>query len=148
MRLRFAGVVLGALLGVGTPRLSAQEAAVDTLALRSQGPELAFIPDRLTARAGRSLVLRYSNGGDLPHNIVIARSDDDIDALVNAAYEAQATGFIPVDMAGSMIAYSPLVSPGETIDLPFHAPPPGEYTFICLFPGHANMMIGTLRVIG
>jgi azurin len=26
----------------------------------------------------------------------------------------------------------------------FVVPDPGEYTFICLFPGHAQMMLGTL----
>jgi azurin len=143
------GFALGGWLFVAAPAVaSAQAASADTLTLRSRGPELAFFPDQLTVRAGTAVVLRYENGGDLPHNVVIARDDDDLDALIAAAYEAQATGFVPTDRAESMIAYSDLVSPGETVYLSFDAPPPGEYTFICLFPGHANMMIGTLRVVG
>lgn len=112
--------------------------------MRSVGPNLEFIPDELAVEQGTRVILRYVNDGDLPHNLALVRDEADIDMLVAAAYEAQGTGFIPVEHSETMIAYSPLVSPGQTVDIEFVVPPPGEYVYICLFPGHASMMLGTL----
>lgn len=120
-------------------------APADTIVLTSRGPELAFHPDRVSARSGSSVLIRYENGGELPHNLVFVRDEEAIDALVTAAYEAGSTGHVPLDMRDDLIAFSPLMSPGETAEMQVVIPPPGEYTYICLFPGHAQMMLGTLR---
>ena len=136
-----------ALLPAGSASAQAWDAAppADTLVVRSSGPDLQFIPDALSARAGTRIVLRYVNGGDLPHNLVVVRDDDDLDTVVDAAYEAQATGFIPMGLAELLVAHTPLLSPGQTADIELVVPPPGEYTYICLVPGHSNMMLGVLR---
>ena len=126
------------------PPMEITGTATDTLALASEGPALEFLPDRLTATSGTRVLLRYENGGDLPHNFVLFRRDEVIDGVVAEAYESQASGFVPVSAADDLLAYSLLVSPGETAEMEFVVPPPGEYTFICLFPGHAQMMLGTL----
>lgn len=118
--------------------------ATDTIDLRSEGPALQFLPDRITATSGTRILLRYENGGDLPHNFALFRSDEPIDRMVDAAYEAEATGYVPPSAANALLAYSPLLSPGETAEMEFVVPPPGSYTFICLFPGHAQMMVGAL----
>ncbi|MEE2900477.1 MAG: plastocyanin/azurin family copper-binding protein [Gemmatimonadota bacterium] len=119
--------------------------ATDTISLRSEGPTLQFLPDAISAKSGTLLLIRYENGGDLPHNMALFRNDDVIDRMVTAAYEAEATGFVPVAAGADLITYSPLVSPGRTTEMEFVVPPPGIYTYICLFPGHAQMMLGTLR---
>jgi azurin len=42
---------------------------------------------------------------------------------------------------------TPLVNGGTTFQLDFKAPDkPGEYAFICSFPGHWRMMKGILKV--
>jgi len=118
----------------------------DTLiVMRSVGPNLEFLPDRISVRQGTRVTLRYVNDGELPHNFALVRDEDSIDALARAAYEAAGNGFVPADMEDDLIAYSSLLPPGRTVDIEFVAPPAGEYTYICLFPGHANMMLGTLR---
>jgi uncharacterized cupredoxin-like copper-binding protein len=119
--------------------------ATDTIELRSEGPALQFLPDEVSAENGARILIRYHNGGDLPHNFALFMQEDVIDEMVTAAYEAAETGFIPPSAGAYLIAYSPLVSPGQTIEMEFIVPPPGEYTYICLFPGHAQMMIGTFR---
>jgi azurin len=125
---------------------SGEAAPPDTVvSLRSEGAELAFMPDRLSLKAGQRVRIRYTNDGTLPHNLVFARDEADLDPLAQAAYDAADTGFVPTDLADRMIAHTPLVSPGQTVDIDFVVPPPGEYTYICLFPGHSNMMLGTLR---
>jgi len=109
------------------------------------GPNLEFLPDRISVRQGTRVTLRYVNDGELPHNFALVRDEDSIDALARAAYEAAGNGFVPEGMEDDLIAYSSLLPPGRTVDIEFVAPPAGEYTYICLFPGHANMMLGTLR---
>ena len=39
---------------------------------------------------------------------------------------------------------TPLAGPGERMAVVFTMPPPGEYPFICTYPGHARFMQGTL----
>ena len=118
--------------------------ATDTIELRSEGPTLQFLPDRISASSGERVLLRYENGGDLPHNFALFRREESIDRMASAAYDAESTGFIPVAAADELIAYTLLVSPGQTAEAEFIVPPPGRYTFICLFPGHAQMMLGVL----
>jgi len=106
---------------------------------------LAFEPDGFTVKAGTTVRIRYVNESTLAHNLVIVRTEEDIDVLGTAAYEAGATGFVPMQHKDRMIAFSPLASPGKTVELTFVAPPPGEYPFVCLVDGHFNIMLGTVR---
>lgn len=126
------------------PPMTVTGTATDTIELTSEGSTLQFLPDRISAAAGTRVLLRYENGGDLPHNFALFRSDEAIDRAVSAAYEAEASGYVPPSAGGELIAYSPLISPGQTAEMELVVPPPGQYTYICLFPGHAQMMLGTL----
>lgn len=150
MRAVFVATVLAA--AAASPALAqdtgSQAPQPDTVVtIRSEGAELAFLPDRLTLKAGLRVRIRYVNDGSLPHNLVLARDEADLDPLAEAAYGAAETGWVPAGMEDRMIAHTPLVSPGQTAEVEFVVPPPGEYTYICLFPGHSNMMLGTLRSI-
>ena len=135
-------VVLGAAAGVP---LAAQAKADTTITIRADGSTLEFQPARISVRNGTRLRLRFVNAGTLPHNFVIPRSDEDIDALAVAAYQAGESGFVPVADREKLLAFTALASPGDTVDVTFVVPEPGEYTYVCLFPGHANSMLGTLR---
>jgi plastocyanin len=130
------------------PGLSQAQTAVDTtITIRAVGSTLEFVPPRISAKAGTRIRIRFVNDGTLPHNVVLPRSEDDIDGLVQAAYQAAETGFVPLGAKAKLLAYSTLASPGQTVDLTFTMPAPGEYTYICLFPGHATSMFGTLRAL-
>ncbi|HEX7119591.1 MAG TPA: plastocyanin/azurin family copper-binding protein [Longimicrobiales bacterium] len=122
------------------------EAPVDTtITLRTTGSNLEYSPSQITVKAGTRVRIRLVNDGTLPHNVVVTKDADDIDMLGMAAFEASETGYVPVDYEDRMIAYSDLAVPGSTVEMTFVAPPAGEYLFVCLYPGHYNMMIGTLR---
>lgn len=139
-------VLVAASLMTPSAATAQEEPPADTVVeLRSEGTALEFIPDRLSLDAGMRVTLRYSNEGTLPHNLVLLLDDTALDAMATAAYDASDTGFVPPGYADAMIAHTPLVSPGETVEITFVVPPPGEYTYVCLFPGHANSMLGTLR---
>ena len=118
-----------------------------TITIRAFSSTLEFVPARIAVKAGTRLRLRFANEGTYPHNYVLAKRDDDIDELAAAAAQAGESGFIPVAMRDKLIAYTRLVGPGETGEVTFVVPPPGTYTFVCLFPGHAATMLGTLRAL-
>jgi len=116
-----------------------------TITIKATGSSLEFSPPNISVQNGKRVKIRFVNEGTLPHNIVLPRSADDIDALATDAYEAGETGYVPLESKDKLIAYSTLASPGQTVEVTFVVPPPGEYTYVCLFPGHANSMFGTLR---
>ena len=118
-----------------------------TITIRASGSSLEFQPARIAVKTGLNVRLRFVNDGTLPHNVALPRSDDDLDAIAVAAYQAGETGYIPPAHKDQLIAYTTLASPGQTVEATFVVPPPGEYTYVCLFPGHANSMLGTLRAL-
>ncbi|MGH7712192.1 MAG: plastocyanin/azurin family copper-binding protein [Gemmatimonadaceae bacterium] len=149
MRLRRSFTLGTALLLYGVaPRAQAAQAAADTtITIKAVGSTLEFVPARISAKTGTRLRIRLVNEGTLPHNVVLPRSEDDIDGLVLAAYQAAESGFVPLGQKGKILAFTTLASPGQTVEVTLTVPPPGEYTYICLFPGHATSMFGTLRAL-
>jgi uncharacterized protein len=120
------------------------------LALSVVTGQMRFSQTTLTARAGQHVELTFSNTDDLQHNLVIFRRgtiatyETELFGSMNDA-NAQARGFVP-DSPNIFIA-SRLLNSGESTVLAFDAPTePGEYPFVCSFPGHWLMMRGILRV--
>ena len=58
---------------------------------------------------------------------------------------------IPADLSDQVIAHTGIVGGGEgdtkELTIEFAAPEPGDYPFLCSFPGHFAMMNGTFRVV-
>ena len=134
------------LYGVVLPGSVAQGADT-TITIRASSSTLEFNPTRVSAKAGTRVRIRFVNDGTLPHNLVLPKKDDDIDALVLAAYQAGETGYVPMSMKDKLLGWTALASPGEAVEATFVVPAAGEYTYVCLFPGHANSMLGTLRAL-
>ena len=144
-----AGVAMLAttsLYGVVIPG-SVTQGADTTITIRASSSTLEFNPTRVSAKAGTRVRIRFVNDGTLPHNLVLPKKDDDIDALALAAYQAGETGYVPMGMKDKLLSWTTLASPGESVEATFVVPAAGEYTYVCLFPGHANSMLGTLRAL-
>lgn len=139
--------VAGIVMAADVAPLPTIQGADTTITIRASGSTLEFTPTRVSARAGTRLRIRFVNDGTLPHNLVVPRSDDDIDALVLAAYKAGDTNYVPMELKEKLIGWTTLASPGESVETSFVVPPAGEYTYVCLFPGHSNSMLGTLRAL-
>jgi plastocyanin len=159
-QIRFGGraalvfqVGLGVFVCVGVPlktRISEpgpRQAPPDTtIVVRANSSTLEFDPPAIAAKAGARVRLRFVNSGTLPHNFVLVKDEDDIDALAAAASKAGGD-YVPLTQKEKMIAYSTLASPGQTVELVFVVPPAGEYTYVCLLSGHSTSMLGTLRAL-
>jgi azurin len=147
-------LVLPVVIALGLATAAAESSALawwqqadTTIIIRATGSTLEFQPPTISAKNGARVRIRFVNEGTLPHNFVMPRSDDDIDALALAAYQSGASDYVPVEQKDKIVAYTKLASPGETVEATFVVPPPGDYTYVCLFPGHANTMLGKLRAL-
>ena len=79
------------------------------------------------------------------HNVVILTPGTDALAWASVASGAQATEYVPEGDA-AVIAASKLLGGGDSDMLEFEGPGPGEYPFVCSFPGHGAIMKGVLVV--
>jgi uncharacterized cupredoxin-like copper-binding protein len=127
-----------------TPAPAAKVAVDTTIDVMAMGSTLEFEQPEIAVKQGKRVRLRFMNHGTLPHNFVIAKTDDDIDVLIAAAGAAYKTGYVPVELKDRMVGYSTMASPGETVEFVFVVPPPGKYTYVCLISGHYTSMLGTL----
>ena len=112
---------------------------------------MKFDKTTITARARqRRSRSRFTNTDDMPHNVVIFKRgtmeqyEKELFGSMNEP-NAQLRGFVP-DSPNVLVA-SRLLNAGESTVLTFDAPTePGDYPFVCSFPGHWVMMRGVLTV--
>ena len=103
---------------------------------------------------GQPVRLTFKNVGSMPkiamgHNLVILK--EGIDGLAFGqkvlASGGSASNPLPSSLLGDVVAHTKLLGPGESETIDFSAPnKPGEYEYICTFPGHFAMMRGTMIV--
>lgn len=104
-----------------------------------------------TVVSGKEVKLTLKNVGKLPkqamgHNVVILKTDADVQPFAIAAPTAAATDFLPESQKDKIIAHTKLLGAGESDTITFTAPAPGKYPFICSFPGHFALMHGGMIV--
>ncbi len=101
--------------------------------------EFNFDPDALTVKAGEEVTINFENTGGIAHSF----------AILNPGVTAEEAAVASEDEQHEMLVLEMHeVEPGGTGSETFTAPSePGEYTFICAVPGHAQAgMTGTLTV--
>jgi glucose/arabinose dehydrogenase/azurin len=112
--------------------------------------KMAFDKKALSVPAGRAVTLVFENPDLMPHNVVIVKPGSA--EKVGEAADAMASlkdgfekNFVPA--TPDVLFATPLVNSGKSFRLDFKAPSePGEYPFICSFPGHWRVMQGILTV--
>lgn len=114
--------------------------------------QMRFSVERIEVKAGEPLKLVFTNIGMLPkqamgHNLVILKKGVNAQAYATAAWRAVATEYLPAELADQVVAATKLLGPKEKDELTFTAPAePGEYPFLCTFPGHFALMKGVMVV--
>ncbi|MEM6629062.1 MAG: DUF6797 domain-containing protein [Bacteroidota bacterium] len=114
--------------------------------IHSTGIALSFSPTEIRMKPGERVVIRYKNAGGMAHNLVIVKSESDINPVGIAAISAQQDEFIPPSEKDRILAASRLAYPGDSVSVEFTAPGPGVYPYICTFSGHFTMMQGRIIV--
>ncbi len=112
--------------------------------------ELTYDQTVITVQAGQSVALAFSNPDDMQHNVLILRpgTTEAVGTLADAMLsDTDAADRHYVPDTDDVLFATDLVNPRASTTLTFIAPTaPGDYPFICTFPGHWRTMQGILRV--
>lgn len=108
---------------------------------------LMYDVKELTVKSGKKVKLTFANTDVMPHNLLIVKPGQ-ADAITNAAITMGAkgfeNGFIPEGT--DVLHHTKLLDNGKEEVLQFTAPAPGDYPYVCSFPGHGILMRGVLKV--
>lgn len=104
----------------------------------------------ITVKAGQKVTINLDNPDGMQHNMVIIKPGTT--QKVGAAADALAANPKGADLQyvprmPEVLNFIKLLLPGEEGTMVFTAPTtPGDYPFICTFPGHWRIMNGIIRV--
>jgi azurin/glucose/arabinose dehydrogenase len=120
----------------------------DNITITSK-PGLKFSTDIITVKADAKVKLTFNNTDDMLHNMAI---------LAPGGADAVGQMSLKLGLVGERMSYIPntplvmfhtlLLQPGKSETIYFTAPKtPGEYPYICTYPGHYMVMKGILKVV-
>ncbi|MES2730337.1 MAG: plastocyanin/azurin family copper-binding protein [Bacteroidota bacterium] len=111
-------------------------------------PGLKFDKTELTVKAGSKIKLTFNNSDDMLHNLVLVQPGQAVEvgnAAMKLGLGGEKLNYIP--NTAKVLHHTKLMQPGTSDTIYFVAPTkPGNYTYVCTFPGHAFVMQGTLKV--
>ena len=102
----------------------------------------------LAVKSGKKVKLTFANPDFMPHNILLVnpgKADEVATQAMALGAKGFETGFIPANT--NILWHSKLLDNGKEEVIEFTAPAkPGDYPYICSFPGHYLIMRGVLKV--
>ena len=111
-------------------------------------PGLKFDVETITVKAGSKVKLLFNNNDDMLHNLVITKpgaADKVGEAATKLGLNGEKYGFVPA--GADVLFHTRLLGPTEKEAIYFTAPAqPGDYQYVCTYPGHYVVMRGVLRV--
>ncbi len=132
-----------------SPPANWNNASVQTFALNPI-PGLKFNTSLLTVKAGSKAKLTFNNTDDMLHNVVITTPGDadEVGKLaLTMGLNGERMNYVP--NTPKVLFHTLLLQPGKSETIYFTAPAkPGEYPFICSYPGHYLIMRGVMKVEG
>jgi putative membrane-bound dehydrogenase-like protein len=112
---------------------------------------MQFDKKQITVKAGQKVVINLENPDGMQHNLVIIKPGT-LQTVGKAADEmlrdpkAAEKQYVP--KITEVLYATRLVNSGETVTLEFTVPnEPGDYQYVCTFPGHWRGMNGIMRVV-
>ncbi|MFC7338232.1 plastocyanin/azurin family copper-binding protein [Haloferula chungangensis] len=111
---------------------------------------LEFNVKSFTVKAGKTYEFIFENVDHMLHNVVITKpgTEAEVGAMADAmAAQADAMARHYVPETDLILFSTPQVPDGETVKMEFTTPQePGNYPYICTFPGHWRIMRGVMIV--
>ncbi len=124
---------------------------VAVFSIRTISEQMLYDRTLIVVEAGKPVEIILINEDAMPHNLVIV-SPGALEEIGQAAEklppepDAQGRHYIPA--SSKVLFATKLVEPGQQVKLGFTAPEqPGDYPYVCTFPGHWRRMVGTLAVV-
>jgi azurin len=111
-------------------------------------PGLKFDREMITVKAGQKIKLVFNNNDDMQHNLVLTLPGEASEIGAKAmglGLKGPEMFYVPSNP--KVFAHTKILDPGTTETIYFVAPDkPGDYQFVCTYPGHYLVMQGILRV--
>ncbi len=125
-------------------------AADEEIVIKAIVGEMKYDITNFNAKAGKTLKIIFENPDHMQHNLLILKPGT-LEKVGLAADELakQPNGvelqYIPT--TSDVLFSTPLVNPEERFELTLTVPStPGDYPFVCTFPGHWRIMHGVMKV--
>lgn len=127
---------------------------VNVFVIRTVREQMRYDTPRLVVEAGKPFEVHFENADAMPHNIVFAQPGTK-EAIATAAQvmppgqlDARGRTYIPPDKMDVIFGASKMLEAGQRETLRLTAPAqPGDYDYVCTFPGHWMIMHGVLSVV-
>ena len=124
---------------------------VSVFVLRTIPEQMLYDKALIVVEAGKPVEIILINDDAMPHNLVVTVPGA-LEEIGTAAEklppEPDAQGRFYIPASPKVLQATKLVEPGQQAKLSFTAPTePGEYQYVCTFPGHWRRMVGTLAVV-
>jgi len=128
------------------------DSASNTVTLHPQGNQMKYKETEFTVPADTEIELVFENTATSPsmqHNVIVLNeppSDEIFKEIGQAGVKVGANNdYVPDHSA--ILAHTPMSKPGETVSVTFTTPSePGDYGYVCTYPGHWATMNGTMHV--
>ena len=149
----FSGSLTNARLVIVNTKLPevAEVGAVDgVVTIKPIVGEMKYDVTRITAKAGETLKIIFENSDHMQHNLLILKPGtlEKVGAAADElAKQPNGVELQYVPNTPDVLFNTPLVDPEGRYELVFKVPDtPGDYPFICTFPGHWRIMQGVMKV--
>jgi glucose/arabinose dehydrogenase/azurin/lysophospholipase L1-like esterase len=133
-----------------TLRAGLREVGVNVYILNTVREQMRYDQARMVVEAGKPFEVIFRNLDAMPHNLVVVMPGTrekvgQMALTMPPKPDAEGKVYVPKDKA--VLASTKLVDPGQQETLLMTAPTePGEYEYVCTFPGHFVIMWGKLIV--
>ena len=110
--------------------------------------KLMYDIKEFTARSGQKVTVHFKNSDFPPHNLLFVKPGA-ADEVASQAIALGAEGFAKQFRPDSdkILWGSTMLDHGQEATINFTAPEPGDYPYLCTFPGHHILMRGVMRVV-
>ncbi len=124
---------------------------VSVIVIRTIPEQMQYDKSLIVVEAGKPAEIILINDDVMPHNLLVVApgaAEEIGPAAENMSAEPDAQGRLYVPDSPKVLHATRMVDPGQQARLSFTAPiEPGDYQYVCTFPGHWRRMLGTLAVV-
>jgi azurin/lysophospholipase L1-like esterase len=127
---------------------SAKQPDADAIVIKTLPEKMEYDTKTFTVKAGQKVKIWFQNDDFMPHNLLFCQPGSGMEVAMKAVglgAKGFDVGFVPKHK--KILAASKLLNHRQIEVMEFTAPAtPGNYDYVCTFPGHWTLMKGVMKV--